>query len=137
MQAVVFSVQCLVNAWNYNGIPWVVHECEEEVKELLRIRAGLIPMLKTAFDEYRDTGKPPIRALVMDYTDDPETYNIDNEYLFCGALLVAPIAAGTGDERDVYLPAADEWEDYFTGESVGNGKIHVKTAGIPVYRKKK
>ena len=137
MQAVVFSVQCLVNAWNYDGIPWVVHECEDEVKELLRIRAGLIPMLKEAFDEYHRTGKPPVRALVMDYTDDPETYSIDNEYLFCDDLLVAPIAAGTGDERDVYLPAADEWEDYFTGERVGNGKLHVKTEGIPVYRRVK
>ena len=52
-------------------------------------------------------------------------------------LLVAPIAAGTGDERDVYLPTADKWEDYFTGEPVGNGKIHVKTGGIPVYRRVK
>ncbi|MBR5365355.1 MAG: glycoside hydrolase [Clostridia bacterium] len=137
MQAVVFSVQCLVNAWNYDGIPWVVHECEEEVKELLRIRAGLIPMLKAAFDEYHATGKPPIRALVMDYTADPETYGIDNEYLFCDDLLVAPIAAGTGDERDVYLPTADEWEDYFTGEPVASGKLHVKTSGIPVYRRKR
>ncbi len=135
MQAVVFSVQCLVNAWNYDGIPWVVHECEDEVKELLRIRAGLIPMLKAAFDRYHETGIPPIRALVMDYTDDAATYGIDNEYLFCEDLLVAPIAAGTGDERDVYLPVSDEWEDYFTGERVGNGKIHVKTAGIPVYRR--
>ena len=135
MQAVVFSVQCLVNAWNYNGIPWVIHECEDEVKELLAIREGLIPMLKAAFDEYRDTGKPPIRALVMDYTDDAETYQIDDEYLFCDDLLVAPIAAGTGDERDVYLPEADEWADYFTGEPVGNGKLHVNTKGIPVYRR--
>ena len=135
MQAVVFSVQCLVNAWNYDGIPWVVHECEDEVKELLRIRAGLIPMLKAAFEKYHETGIPPIRALVMDYTDDAATYGIDNEYLFCEDLLVAPIAAGTGDERDVYLPVSDEWEDYFTGERVGNGKIHVKTDGIPVYRR--
>ena len=137
MQAVVFSVQCLVNAWNYDGIPWVVHECEAEVKELLAVRAGLIPKLKAAFDEYHETGRPPVRALVMDYTDDAETYNIDNEYLFCDDLLVAPIAAGTGDERDVYLPVADEWEDYFTGERVPSGKVHVKTAGIPVYRRVK
>ncbi len=135
MQAVVFSVQCLVNAWNYDGIPWVIHECENEVRALLREREKLIPMLKAAFDRYRDTGMPPVRALVMDYTSDPETYQIDDEYLFCDELLVAPIAAGRGDERDVYLPVEDQWEDYFTGERVGNGKIHVKTDGIPVYRK--
>ena len=32
---------------------------------------------------------------------------------------------------------ADEWEDYFTGERVPSGKMHVKTAGIPVYRRAK
>ncbi len=137
MQCIVFSVQCLVNAWNYDGVPWVVHECEDEVRELLKLREKLIPMLKTAFDEYRDTGKPPVRALVMDYTDDGETYRLDNEYMFCDDLLVAPIAAGTGDERDVYLPKADKWEDYFTGEPVESGWIHVNTKNIPVYRKVK
>ena len=137
MQAVVFSVQCLVNAWCYDGIPWVVHECEDEVRELLDIRAKLIPMLKEAFDRYHKTGVPPVRALVMDYTDDADTYHIDNEYLFCDDLLVAPIAANTGDERDVYLPVSDEWEDYFTGERVPKGKQHVCTKGIPVYRRVK
>lgn len=76
-------------------------------------------MLKEAFDKYRDTGKPPIRALVMDYSDDSETYRIDDEYIFCDELLVAPIAAGQGDERDVYLPTSERWVDYFTGEEVG------------------
>jgi alpha-D-xyloside xylohydrolase len=136
MQCIVFSVQCLVNAWNYDGVPWVVHECEDEVRELLRLREKLIPMLKAAFDTYRDTGKPPVRALVMDYTDDAETYKIDNEYMFCEDLLVAPIASGRGDEREVYLPTSAAWCDYFTGEDVPSGKFVVKTKGIPVYRKK-
>ena len=135
IQGVVFSCQCLINAWYCDKVPWSDYDCEDEVRELLKLRETLVPMLKAAFDKYRDTGVPPIRALVMDYTDDSETYSIDNEYIFCDELLVAPIAAGTGDERDVYLPTADNWEDYFTGEKVGNGKIHVNTKNIPVYRK--
>lgn len=135
LQAVVFSPQCLINAWYCERVPWADLDCEDEVRELLKLRKRLVPMLKTAFDEYRDTGKPPIRALVMDYTDDPETYNIDNEYMFCDELLVAPIAAGTGDEREIYLPTADKWCDYFTGEEVPSGRFSVKTPGIPVYRR--
>lgn len=138
IQAVVFSPQCLINAWCYEGIPWVIFDCEDEVRELLKLRYWLIPKLKAAFDLYRDTGKPPVRALVMDYTDDPATYNIDDEYLFCDDLLVAPIIAGTGDERDVYLPKAAKWADFFTGEEIHpdeNGMIHVKTEWIPVYRR--
>lgn len=91
-------------------------------------------MLKKAFDMYHEKSIPPVRALVMDYTDDPKTWHVDDEYLFCEDLLVAPILAGTGNERDVYLPVRTEWRDYFTGEPVGNGWIHVNTEGIPVYR---
>ena len=98
------------------------------------LRQKLIPRLKAAFDRYRDEGIPPVRALVMDYTDDAETYKIDDEWLFCDDLLVAPIIAGTGDEREVYIPAG-EWVDYFTDEPVESGWRHVNTKGIPVYRR--
>lgn len=135
LQATTFSVQRLINAWYCDEVPWAHLDCEDEVRELLKLRESLVPMLKAAFDEYRDTGKPPVRALVMDYTDDPETFNIDDEYLFCNDLLVAPIAWGTGDERDVYLPVAEKWSDYFTGEPVESGWRKVKTTGVPVYRK--
>ena len=135
LQATVFSVQCLINAWYCDRVPWAELDCEDEVRELLKLRESLVPMLKAAFDTYRATGRPPIRALVMDYTTDPETAAIDDEYLFCADLLVAPICAGKGDERDVYLPTADIWADYFTGEIVGNGKIHVSTKSIPVFRR--
>jgi len=136
MQAIVFSSQCLVNAWNYNGVPWVTHDCEEEARELFKLRQTLVPMLKKAFDDYRDTGKPPIRALVMDYTDDSETYDIDDQWLFCDDLLVAPIASGR-NSRKVYLPTSEKWVDYFTGEAVDSGWFEVATEGIPVYRKVK
>jgi len=141
IQSTVFSCQCLINAWNYNGIPWEMLGCEDEVRKLLDLRVTLVPMLKKAFDEYHETGKPPIRALVMDYTSDWRTYGVDDEYLFCDDLLVAPIIGWDGDnadERDVYLPLADRWADYFTGEEVKtdeNGKLHVKTEGIPVYKR--
>ncbi len=135
LQAVVFSSQCLINAWYCEKAPWAELDCEDEVRELLKLRESLVPMLKRSFDLYRDTGKPPIRGLVMDYTSDPGTFGIDDEYMFCEDLLVAPIAAGRGDEREVYLPVSDEWCDYFTGEKVGNGRIRVSTKGIPVYRK--
>ncbi len=135
VQAIVFSVQCLVNAWNYDGIPWEILDCDEEVRELFRLREKLIPMLQEAFAKYNKEGIPPVRALVMDYTADAETYKIDDQWLFCEDLLVAPIAAGRGDERDVYLPVDAQWVDYFTGEAVASGWHHVKTAGIPVYRR--
>ena len=135
LQVVVFSVQCLINAWYCPDVPWRELDCEAEVKELLKLREALMPRLIEAFRLYKETGIPPVRALVMDWTEDPEVWQMDDEYMFCADLLVAPIAAGTGNTRKVYLPAG-EWEDYFTGEAVDAGWHEVETDGIPVYRKR-
>ncbi|MCQ2431328.1 MAG: glycoside hydrolase family 31 protein, partial [Clostridia bacterium] len=133
LQTNVFSVQCLINAWYCEKAPWLDWDCEKEVKELLEIRHTLIPMLKKAFEEYHETGKAPVRALVSDYTADTETYAIDDEYIFCDDLIVAPLTAAS-DTRRVYLPAG-EWRDYWTKEPVASGWFEVETQNIPVFEK--
>lgn len=134
LQTVVFSTQCLINAWYCEKMPWLDFDCEEEVRALLKERERLIPRLKKAFEKYKTTGVAPIRALVSDYTDDPETYSIYDEYLIGDDMLVAPIIFGT-EKRKVYIPAGD-WVDYFTGEKVENGYFETDTKGIPVFIKK-
>lgn len=133
IQVTVFSVQCLINAWYCEEVPWKEFDCEDEVRELLKVRKALVPMLKKAFDEYHTTGKPPVRALVADYTDDVQTYKIDDEYVFCDKLIVAPLTAES-DTRKVYLPEG-EWRDYWTKEPVESGWFEVTTENIPVFEK--
>ena len=133
LQTVVFSVQCLINGWYCEEVPWKAWDCEEEVRELLQEREKLIPRLKAAFDLYEETGIPPVRALVMDYTRDTETYAIDDEYMFCESLLVAPMTEQE-EERRVYLPQG-EWRDYWSGEKVKCGWFTVCTQKIPVFEK--
>lgn len=133
LQHVVFSPQCLINAWNTPVAPWVAYDCEDEVREILSIRERIIPELKDAFKLYHDKGIAPMRALVSDYTDDPETYQIDDEYLLCDDLLVAPII-GDNDGRKIYLPKG-EWVNFFTGEKQECGWFEVETTNIPVYRR--
>ena len=134
LQMVVFSAQCLINAWYCEEIPWKKFDCEDEVRELLEERVRLIPRLRKAFDKYHSEGVPPVRPLVLDYQDDPEVADKSDEYMFCDDLLVAPIIYWC-EERDVYLPAG-EWEDYWTGEKVEAGHHTVKTDKIPVYIRK-
>lgn len=134
LQTTVFSVQCLINAWYCPEVPWKKYDCEDEVIELLNVRKSLVPMLKKAFDEYKETGKPPVRALVADYTDDKETYSIDDEYIFCDNLVVAPLTEKDNDERKVYLPEG-KWVDYWTKEKVNSGWFSVNTKKIPVFEK--
>jgi len=133
LQTTVFSVQCLINAWYCPEVPWKEFDCEQEVKALLEVRKSLVPMLKKAFDEYKKSGRPPVRALVCDYTDDEETYNIDDEYIFCDNYIVAPLTEDS-DERRVYLPKG-RWIDYWSKEEVKCGWIKVHTENIPVYER--
>lgn len=136
LQVLVFSPQCVINAWFCEErYPWTPYGCEKEVRKLLHLREKLIPRLKKAFDVYHKTGYPPIRALVMDFTDDTETYNVNDQYMFCDNILVAPISAESeSDERKVYLPKG-KWVDFFTRKETGSGWIDVKTKGIPVFEK--
>lgn len=131
LQTVVFSVQCLLNGWYCEQVPWIELDCEAEVKALLEERKKLFPLLRRAFDRYHESGIPPVRALVMDYTADPETYGIDDEYMLGDTLLVAPMTAEQ-EKRRVYLPEGS-WHDYWTGEAVSCGWHEVETSQIPVY----
>lgn len=133
LQTVVFSPQCLVNAWYCEEAPWLKLGCEDEVRELFNLRESLVPRLSAAFLRYRETGVAPVRALVCDFTADRETYGIDDEYMFTDNLLVAPMTAEQ-NEREIYLPEG-EWVDYFTRKSVTCGKFIYKGDGIPVYEK--
>ena len=90
-------------------------------------------LLEKAFADYHVTGKPPIRALVADYTQDRETWTIDDQYIFCDTLLVAPLTAES-DTRRVYLPEG-LWRDYWTKEPVKSGWLEVTTENIPVFEK--
>lgn len=134
LQSTVFSPQCVINGWYCEEVPWLNLSCEEEVRFLLQERVKLIPRLKKAFEGYKATGVPPIRALVSDYSKDEETYTIDDEYLLGDDLLVAPILYRQ-TERKVYLPQG-EWVDYWTGLPVESGWFETSTANIPVFIKK-
>lgn len=66
---------------------------QDETHQLLKQRKKLVPLFKNAYDKYRDTGIPPVRALVMDYTSDENVYKIDDEYMLTDNLLIAPLTA--------------------------------------------
>ena len=133
MQSIVFSPQCLINGWYCEKLPWIDHDCENEVRELLMLRVKLIPVLSEAFEKYQKTGVPPVRALVSDYTDDPETYEIDDQYVFCDGMIVAPMVCGESSRR-VYLPKG-KWRGFFDGQKYESGWIEVQTENVPVFVK--
>lgn len=133
LQTVIFSPQALVNAWYMEMPPWLKFDAEDEVKELFKLRMSLIPYLYTAFYYYYKEGRPPVRAVVSDYTEDEQTYELDDEYLMGDCMLVAPITAKE-EGRKVYLPYGI-WYDFWTNEKYENGWHEIVTENIPVFVK--
>jgi alpha-D-xyloside xylohydrolase len=72
-----------------------------------------------------------MRALFIDYPDDPGAWLIDNEYLFGSDLLVAPLFEGNADQRRVYVPTG-RWIDYQTGLAYDNGWHMIQAGKIPI-----
>lgn len=143
IEAVVFSHDTVINSWFIPNPPWDqvdrnknIHNefmpdreaIATAVRQLLELRMRFVPYLYTAFNEYHTTGKPPIRALVMDYPNDPKVRQIDDQFMFGDSILVAPMFAGDGS-RDVYLPKGD-WFDFWTHAKITGGKTIQATNSV-------
>ena len=65
------------------------------------------------------------RPLVMDWREDPRTWNVGDQFMFGPALLVNPVLKQDATERSVYLPGAPLWYDFWTGAALKGGQdIH-------------
>ena len=95
-----------------------------------RLRYRLIPYLYSCAKATYDTGAPFMRALWMDFPADPKTANLDTEYMFGPALLVAPVTEPGQTEKQVYLPAGSDWYDYWTNARIAGGQWIATAAPI-------
>jgi len=90
----------------------------------------LMPYIYAQAKECTERGLPMVRALFVEYPDDPGSWLIDDEYLFGSDMLVAPLFENV-TARDVYLPPG-QWIDYQTGASYTGGWHNITTGKIPV-----
>ncbi len=72
--------------------PWTYGEEAAQIAlKYLKLRYRLLPYIYTQAVWSSQTGLPVVRPLVLEYQDDPNTHHIDQQYLFGGSLLVAPV----------------------------------------------
>jgi alpha-D-xyloside xylohydrolase len=142
-QTAVLSAQTLFNSWYLKNPPWLqinikdnnedklmgnAKEVEADIRKLFEFRMSLIPYLYNAFAEYHFRGIPPFRALVMDYPEDKNTFNLSDEYMIGSGILAAPLTE-KADERKVYLPAGN-WYDFNTNKKYEGGKVYTIKPGL-------
>src|ERR1043166_3680890 len=107
----------------YDQEPWRFGKYYEDIiRKYLKLRYQLLPFLYTTLEEAHRTGVPLFRPLMLNYQDDPNTYNLDDEFMIGGDLLVAPIVKANVTSRLVYLPKG-VWYDYWTNKKYAGGTI--------------
>ncbi|PHR96764.1 MAG: alpha-glycosidase [Leeuwenhoekiella sp.] len=96
--------------------PWAYgEEALANFKKYDEMRYELAPYLYSAMYENHLTGKPMMRALVLDYQNDPNVYDITDQYLLGNDIMICPVVTKGAQTRTVYLPQGD-WINYWTGE---------------------
>ena len=111
-------------------------QAESVMAKYDKLRYELIPYIYSSAKHTYDTGAPFMRALWMDFPNDPKVADIGTEYMFGPDFLVAPVTEQGQTEKDVYLPAGTDWYNYWTNEKVTGGqwiKVAAPIDQIPLF----
>jgi alpha-D-xyloside xylohydrolase len=95
------------------------------------LKYRLMPYVYAQARQASERGLPMVRALFVEYPDDPGSWEVEDEYLFGNDVLVAPLLEAGTSARDVYLPPGS-WIDYQTGKSYAAGWHALAADALPV-----
>ncbi len=110
--------------------PWLISkEFTEAFREAAEMKYRLMPYVYAQAKDCSNRGLPMVRALFIEFPDDPGAWNVEDEYMFGSQMLVAPMIE-SGDERVCYLPAG-KWIDYQTGKVYSGGYQTIKVGKMP------
>ncbi len=131
----LFSSHSRLHGHTSYRVPWLFdEEAVDVLRFFVRLKCRLMPYLFATACEARDKGLPMMRAMVLEFPDDPAAETLDRQYMLGSSLLVAPVFSEAGDVQ-VYLPEG-RWQQLLTGEVVEGGrwrKEHHGFMSLPVY----
>ena len=112
--------------------PWAFDEAfVEDFRRAVELKYSLMPYIYAQALQSSARGWPMLRALFLEYPDDPTSWLIEDEYLFGSDLLVAPMIEA-GNDRQVYLPPGS-WIDYQTGKVYRGAQwLRITPGRVPV-----
>ncbi|MGE5612861.1 MAG: alpha-xylosidase [Bacillota bacterium] len=101
-------------------VPWLFdEEAVDVLRFFTRLKCRLMPYLYAAACEAAQKGIPVMRAMVLEFPDDPGCLQLDRQYMLGGSLLVAPIFNEEG-KAQYYLPEG-AWTHLLNGAKVEGG----------------
>lgn len=110
----------------------------EIMKKFLFIRENLRDYVRQSMENTSKTGEPVMRPLFFDFPEDPESWKVENAYMFGRELLVSPVTEAGVKVWKVYLPKGSKWTEAATGKEYEGGRYveaYVPIDIIPVFVK--
>ncbi|MDE6175676.1 MAG: alpha-xylosidase, partial [Duncaniella sp.] len=102
--------------------PWLYENPDftDYFRRCAELKYSLMPYIEEQAKECTANGWPMLRALLVEFPDDPGAWMVEDQYMFGSDILVAPLLT-EADSRNVYLPAGQNWKDYQTGKTYTPG----------------
>jgi alpha-D-xyloside xylohydrolase len=98
-------------------VPWVYdEEAVDVLARFTRLKCSLMPYLYNAACQAHENGTPMLRAMMLEFPDDPGCDYLDLQYMLGDSLLVAPVFSYKGIVN-YYLPAG-RWTSLMNGNVV-------------------
>lgn len=102
-------------------VPWLFdEEAVDVLRFFTRLKCRLMPYLYRYAVEAHEEGVPMMRAMFVEFPDDPGCDTLDRQYMLGPDLLVAPVFSPDG-VVDYYLPAG-RWTNLLNGQVVEGGR---------------
>ncbi len=110
--------------YEYEILPGSMTYITDIYRGYLKLHELLTPYITEYSEIACTTGMPVMRLLALIWQDDVNVYDIDDEYMFGDAFLVAPVL-NNKFTRDIYLPEGN-WKDLNTGRVYNVGADGMK-----------
>jgi alpha-glucosidase (family GH31 glycosyl hydrolase) len=104
------------NRWYYGGDEDVI----SVTRQATQAHHDLIPYTRSALYHAHRTGVPVMRAMLLEYPEDPAVTDMWDQFFYGPNLLVAPVSRKGVREREVYLPEG-RWLNYNDRSTVEQG----------------
>jgi alpha-D-xyloside xylohydrolase len=98
-------------------VPWLFdEEAVAALRRFTKLKCRLMPYLYGQAVQAAQQGAPLMRAMMLEFPDDPTCDYLDQQYMLGESLLVAPVFAAAGDVT--YYAPAGRWTSLLTGAVV-------------------
>ena len=113
--------------------PWLSDSkrVQDVFRKSAEMKYRLMPYVYAQAKECTEKGLPMLRALFVEFPDDPGAWKVDDEYLFGSQIQVAPLLESGMTGRTVYLPEG-KWIDYQTEKVYEGGWHQIEAGSLPI-----